>query len=421
MTRVPVTRNLFDLTGLLERITAAISLPGEDPETRLRKATLALASLMFVPAGALWGLLYIGLGEPRSGVIPLGYALVSTASLVYLRATRRYEQFRTSQLVLVLVLPALLMASLGGYVPSSVVIVWSFLCPLGALLFAGRRRAWRWLLLYLALLAVSGLLDRGLHAPATLPEHVIVLLFVLNLGTVSTIVFTMLAYFDSERDRIHTLLQQEKEKSERLLLNVLPEEVAPALKEGRPTARRFESASILFADIVGFTSLSTKLSAEALVDLLNEVFSSFDSMVEAYGVEKIRTIGDNYMVASGVPIPRPDHAKALANMALDMCSYLRARSWSGEVKLEFRLGMNSGPLVGAVIGQTKFHYDVWGDAVNMASRMESHGLPGMIQLAPQAYALLKDDFVCERRGVIDIKGAGPVETWFLLGRRGVEV
>ena len=402
---------------LLERITQSVGVPSDDDETRLRKATLVVANLMFVPAGLIWGTIYFYFGDLRSGLIPFSYGVVCLLSLAHFFLTRRYAFFRASQLLLVLILPGLLLVSLGGYVPSSAVVLWAFLCPIGALLFAGRQQAWKWLLLYLAQLILLGLFDRGVSAPNSLPDWLTVLFFVLNLGAVSAIVFAMLAYFDSEKDRVHALLKTEQATSERLLLNVLPAEVVPELKAGGATAKSYQAASILFADIVGFTSLSTRLSPEAMVDLLNEIFSGFDTLVDRYGVEKIRTIGDNYMVVSGVPTPRPDHAQALADLGLDMCRYLAEQPWGREVDLSFRLGMSVGPLVGAVIGQTKFHYDVWGHAVNMASRMESQGVPGKIQITPQAHDLLKDDFVCERRGTIDVKGAGLMETWFLVSRK----
>jgi guanylate cyclase len=402
---------------LLNRITQAVSQPEDDQETRLRKATLVTASMMFVPAGIIWGIIYIGFGAHLSGFIPLGYGLVSIASLVYFARTRSYIHYRASQLLLILILPGLLMASLGGFVPSSAVIIWSFICPIGALMFAGRRQARPWFIIYLVLLSASGFVDRGTQAPVALPNSLVVFFFVMNIGAVSAIVFTMMSYFNSEKDHIHALLKEEQKTTERLLLNILPREIVPALKAGNSTTQRFESASILFADLVNFTSLSNQLTPEETVDLLNEIFSYFDTLVDRYKVEKIRTIGDNYMTVSGVPTPRPDHAQALGSMALDMCRYLELKPWRQKVDLNFRLGMSSGPLVGAVIGRSKFHYDVWGDAVNMASRMESQGIPGKIQLTPRAHELLKDDFICKRRGVIAVKGAGRMETWFLVGRR----
>jgi adenylate cyclase len=399
--------------AMLNRMTDAVSSAGEPRDVRLRKATLMFATLIFMPAGFIWGAIYFAAGATIPAIIPLSYSIVSALSLAYFFRTRQFQHFRTAQLLLILALPVALMASLGGFVPSSAVMVWSFLCPMGALLFAGRRQSWLWLGAYLAALALSGLADRGLQAHETLPQPLVVVFFVLNIGMVSVLVFAIMSFFDAQRDHLFRLLQAEQATSERLLLNALPQEIIPALKAGEPTAHRFDSASILFADIVNFTSVSTRHTPEEMVTLLNQIFSHFDTLVERYRVEKIRTIGDNYMVVSGVPTPRPDHAHALAMLALDMIGYIEDKPWGPESDLNFRVGMSTGPMVGAVIGHSKFHYDVWGDCVNMASRMESHGVPGKIQLTPEIHALLKDDFVCQPRGLVEVKGVGPMETWFL--------
>lgn len=153
-----------------------------------------------------------------------------------------------------------------------------------------------------------------------------------------------------------------------------------------------------------------------MIGLLNEIYSNFDSLVDKYGLEKIRTIGDNYMVASGVPTPRADHAQALAKMALDMLKYTESLPVQNGTLINFRIGIDSGPLVAGVIGKKNFHYDVWGDTVNTASRMESHGLPGKIQVTKDTYRILKDEYIFELRGKLDVKGKGKMETWFLAGR-----
>jgi guanylate cyclase len=202
-----------------------------------------------------------------------------------------------------------------------------------------------------------------------------------------------------------------------LLLNILPKEIAPILKNERRTiADSFEGTSILFADLVGFTSLTAHMAPAEMVNLLNEIFSYFDSLVEKYSVEKIRTIGDNYMVAAGAPRPVPDHAHRLASMALDMLAYLEYRRSSNSFPVDFRIGISSGPVIGGVIGHKKFVYDIWGDAVNIASRMESQGVPGKIQITEPTHRLIHKDFHCERRGTVQVKGRGDMETWFLVGR-----
>ncbi len=180
-------------------------------------------------------------------------------------------------------------------------------------------------------------------------------------------------------------------------------------------AERFEAVSILFADVVGFTPLSAAVDAGEMVNLLNEIYTHFDNVMERHGLEKIRTMGDGYMAASGVPMPRPDHAPALAAAALEMMAFLDTWESPRAADFRFRMGMNSGPVLAGVIGRKKFSYDVWGDPVNVASRMESQGEPGKIQVARDAYELLKDDFILEPRGKIAVKGKGLMETWYLLG------
>jgi guanylate cyclase len=224
-------------------------------------------------------------------------------------------------------------------------------------------------------------------------------------------------HFVNQKNTALSLLRIEQDKSERLLLNVLPREIADRLKnEGRTIAEQFDAVSILFADMVGFTSLSARMDPQEMVDLLNEVFSAFDELVKRYDLEKIRTIGDNYMVASGVPRPRPDHAQVLARLALGMRTYVEQAQAAGK-PLQFRIGINSGPVIGGVIGQEKFHYDIWGDAVNVASRMESQGVAGKIQITQLTYDLIRRDFICEPQGTIAVKGKGEMETWFLVGER----
>jgi len=234
---------------------------------------------------------------------------------------------------------------------------------------------------------------------------------------VSVLVFRGFTYFINQRNKALVLLNEEQEKSDRLLLNILPKEIANILKnEQHIIANHIESVSILFADVVNFTPMSAQMSPQELVELLNEVFSYFDTLVEKYDLEKIKTIGDCYMVAAGVPQPRADHATALANMALEMRSFTTGQMFQGR-QLSFRIGINSGPVVAGIIGQKKFSYDLWGDTVNTASRMESHSSGSGIQITEDTYELIKDEFICEPRGVITVKGKGEMKAWYLLGKK----
>ena len=209
-------------------------------------------------------------------------------------------------------------------------------------------------------------------------------------------------------------LADERAESERLLLNILPEAIAQQLKaEPGVIAERFDSVSVLFSDIVGFTPLSEVLSPERMVAWLNDVYSEFDALTQQHGVEKIRTIGDGYMAASGVPHAREDHAIALTQLALDMRDHFSTLPEVNGRRVNFRIGINSGPVVGGVIGTHKFQYDIWGDTVNTAARMESHGEPGRVHVSGATHALIDGSFVCESRGDIEVKGKGSMSTWFV--------
>jgi adenylate cyclase len=214
------------------------------------------------------------------------------------------------------------------------------------------------------------------------------------------------------------IIAEEQEKAERLLLNILPESIAHKLKQSHDSiAENFDEVTILFADIVGFTPLSSRLKPIQLVNLLNEIFSTFDTLADKLGLEKIKTIGDAYMVASGLPIEREDHAAAMAEMALEMQEALaRFRAEKGE-NVQIRIGINTGVAIAGVIGTKKFIYDLWGDAVNVASRMESSGEAGLIQVTESTYQQIKDKYELDQRGKIKIKGKGEMMTYWLLGRK----
>jgi adenylate cyclase len=222
----------------------------------------------------------------------------------------------------------------------------------------------------------------------------------------------------TKRKRMEKALRKEQKKTDTLLLNILPEAIANRLKnEPAAIADKFDNATILFADLVNFTQISTTMSATKLVYLLNEIFSTFDRLTEKHGLEKIKTIGDAYMVASGIPIQRPDHAEAIADMALDMLEAIQELNVKLDTRFDLRIGINSGPVVAGVIGTKKFIYDLWGNAVNTASRMESHGIPGRIQVSIYTYDLLHNKYEFEERGLIEIKGKGEMRTYLLTGRK----
>jgi PAS domain S-box-containing protein len=222
----------------------------------------------------------------------------------------------------------------------------------------------------------------------------------------------------TERKLAEESLRAEQEKSERLLLNILPKTIADELKQNqsvKPT--QFDEVTILFADIVGFTPLASGMSPTEVVNLLNQIFSTFDQLAEQHNLEKIKTIGDAYMVAGGLPVPRKGHAEAVAEMALDMQGEIAKFQRDNSEPLCIRIGINTGPVVAGVIGIKKFIYDLWGDTVNVASRMESQGVPGRIQVTAATYEYLKDKFLLEEREAILVKGKGKMMTYWLVGKK----
>src|SRR3984957_11170605 len=290
----PDTHRLGWATGAGARMVALAGPVGAGPlessDAALQRRLLVLMSVGTLPMTVLWSVTYFAAGAPLAASAPAVYSVVTPINTALLGWTRNFRLYRFTQLLMTLVLPWVVMMSLGGFRQSSVVIVWAALCPLCSLLVEELRRTVLWIVGFVLLLIVSAILQPHL-TPAALPEAFVTWFFVLNLGSLIAIVFALLYYFVGQRNFF-------QERSETLLLNILPKEISEALKIDRSAiAAHYESASVLFADVVGFTPMAAAMSPLSLVNLLNEVFSSFDDLVEKHGLEKIKTIGDCYMVA----------------------------------------------------------------------------------------------------------------------------
>jgi guanylate cyclase len=405
------------MQALFDRAARIGADPRDDDELRLRKALLVAIAVLILPIALVWGTLFLALGAP-AGLIAYLYFLISVGSIAIFARTRNLETFLRLELLNILLAPTVSQAFVGGFIASGGVGLWGILAPLGALVFDGVRAGVRWFAAFVAVFLVSGIAGEISAGASALPAWFESAMIALNVSVGGTVVFTLLALFARQREDALAALQIEQDKAETLLLNILPRSIAEKLKADTATiADQFDAASILFADVVDFTPLSEKLPPAEVVGILDHLFTHFDLLAERYGLEKIKTIGDCYMVAAGVPTPRPDHAQVLARMALDMREAMGSQDGVGHLGLELRIGLNSGPVVAGVIGRKRFLYDLWGDAVNTASRMESHGTPGQIQVTRETYELLRDEFLLERRGTVDLKGKGETETWYLVGRR----
>jgi adenylate cyclase len=404
------------LEAALDRLGTIGADADDDEPTRLRKALLVLFAVLILPIAFIWGVLYVSFGAP-TGWVAFLYATISIVSIVVFAWNRDFGLLLRVQLLDILLAPTLSMIPLGGVLPAGGVGLWAILAPLGALIFGGVRSGIRWYVAFLVVFVASGVAGSVLGFPSPVPVWFSTLMLALNVVVGGSMVFTLLAMFAKQREDALAALQVEHERAENLLLNILPGSIAERLNASQHTsADQFTEASVLFADVVDFTPRSERLAPAEVVGMLDRLFSYFDILAERHGLEKIKTIGDCYMVAAGVPVPRPDHARILALLALEMVDATSPGGAVGDLRLELRIGINSGPVVAGVIGRKRFLYDLWGDAVNTASRMESHGTPGKVQITDATHELLNDEFVCEFRGTVPLKGKGDVDTWYLLGR-----
>jgi class 3 adenylate cyclase len=377
--------------------------------TRAQKAALTLAASLVTALAVIWVGTYWVLGLFPAAAIPFAYQIVSLASLVVFARTKSYRFFRFTQAALMTLLPFLLQWSLGGFVASSVVSLWALIAAFGTLFFFSVDAAIPWFVAFAALTLFSGLIDPMLaRNAAPIPDPIRVAFFVLNVTGVALTAYILLQYAVRARDQAFA-------RSEGLLLNVLPQPIAERLKRTPGIiAESHPDVTVLFADVVDFTLFAERTSPEGVVSVLDEVFSAFDRLAQRHGLEKIKTIGDAYMVVAGLPLPRADHAEAMAEMAVDMLAEFARLREKLHLDLAIRIGMESGPVVAGVIGRHKFTYDLWGDTVNTASRMESHGVAGRIQAGSGTYQRLRGRYRFEERGEIEVKGKGRIRTYLLV-------
>ncbi|HJY82933.1 MAG TPA: adenylate/guanylate cyclase domain-containing protein [Candidatus Binatia bacterium] len=396
------------LSLLLARIGQS---PNETEEERL----LRLVGVVSLLVGGTFVLLLCGcywlFDEVLAASIAFLYLIMLlTSGVLWSYGVLGLYQWAWLMRVLALLNPFLSTWLLGGLINSGLVATWGSFALLSTLVYAPRR-IWLWILAYLALLAFTVLAQPLWRPTNNFPQPVITFMVAFNVGGTAVLSVIAMAYFVNQKNIFQA-------KADQLLLSILPKEIASILKnENHIIANYHHEVSILFADVVDFTPMSAAMTPLELVELLNEVFSYFDTLAEKYGLEKIKTIGDCYMVASGVPRSHPGHAQALVRMALEMRDHVAQHAFSGR-RLAFRIGINSGPVVAGIIGRRKFIYDLWGDTVNTASRMESHGHGGSIQITEATYELIKNEFVCNPGGVKNVKGKGEMKVWFVLGPKG---
>ncbi len=380
---------------------------GDDEDLRNRKRVATGAVYALLGFGLTWVVTGIQSSQPGALLISVTFFMATAAVLGRFIANHDVERFIWWEAGIGLVTCALGQVALGGFAGSSGSIVWGVITPIATVLFFGPERAMRWFYAYLVIIALLVAADPFVRSWASTPYGFNLAFFAINTAGPAAIGFLMIRYVDRQR-------RAAQARSEELLLNVLPAPIANRLRSGEGViAEQHAAVSVLFADVVDFTPYAEATSPTEVVQLLNEIFSDFDTLADRYGMEKIKTIGDAYMAVAGVPAPRRDHADCAVRMGLAMLGSVGRHHDARGHAVTLRVGIASGPVVAGVIGRRKFIYDLWGDTVNTASRMESAGLPGCIQVTAATRALLSDPHPFRRRDGVSVKGKGTMTTYVL--------
>ncbi|MBU0751920.1 MAG: adenylate/guanylate cyclase domain-containing protein [Gammaproteobacteria bacterium] len=415
--------------SFLERLRTAGIEPGDSEQVRLNKSLLMLTTGLVSVASMLWLVIYWALGPQLSSTLPFAFQLLLAGNMLLYIKTRNFDFFRITQIALFLFMPFVVQWTIGSFITASGIVLWGLLAPIGAILFFGVRESVAWFFAWVFMIALSGMFDYMLADSTSgtylvVPIRTSVVFFALNFVAVATIIYLLLRYSIQEKlkiqdkfDEAHRQLAIEQERAERLLLNILPEPIATRLKHSNQTiADGFADVTVMFADIVNFTQVAANMAPNQVFAMLNRIFSAFDDLADQHGLEKIKTIGDAYMVAGGLNEGTADYTAAIADMAMAMRDLLQRDFAVNAAHLEIRIGIGTGPVVAGVVGKKKFIYDLWGDTVNIASRITAEGVPGMIQCDTITYHRLKETFDFHEPQTIYLKGKGNMTVYRLIGR-----
>jgi class 3 adenylate cyclase len=422
----PVAAHSAPTASLLGRLASGIVDDSDNEELRLRKTILLFASGATAIAAFVWLGIYWLMGLKLPTTIPFLYQVLTALILgIYLK-TRNFDFYRMAQLALFLFAPFVIQWSIGSFVNSSGIVLLALLAPVGAMVVYGPRESIPWFAAYVVLTILSGLFDYYL-ADGTLsgvPMRTVAVFFVLNFTILSSIVYLLLRYFVMTKDmfqadlsRQHVLLREAQEQSEQLLNTILPPKIAQRLKRQDTIADGHPDVTVMFADIVNFTRMAEEENPKEVVAFLNTVFRRFDELAEKHGVDKIKTIGDAYMVAGGLSGEGSQYVDSVVDMALDM---LRLAAIDEEMKkynVAFHIGVATGPVFAGVIGAKRFTYDLWGDTVNIASRITAEATANMILVDSMTYRRLRQRYRFDEGREVTVKGKGSMTIYQLTGKR----
>ncbi len=399
---------------------------GLSPEEKLAGDMLVFSTALMMVASMLWLAIYWSFGQRFSTLIPLLFLLASLCMIVFFLKTRKLPVFCLMQLALFLFTPFALQWTMGNFVNSSGVSLWALLAPVSAIVILGTRESVPWFVAYIFMTALSGMFDYTLQFDIKqLDQRTVAVFFVLNFVSISAMVYALLWYFSREKAKLREVVDAqseavalEKDLSDRLLLNILPEPIAIRLKRQETNiADGHADVTVMFADIVNFTHMSEEMSPNETVRLLNDIFSEFDLLAEKHSIEKIKTIGDAYMAAGGLRNANAQYVDAMADMAIEMQTFVSRYTAPNGEKMSLRVGLATGAVVAGVIGRRKFSYDLWGDTVNVAARMSSEATPGQTQVDAVTFRRLHNRYLFDEMQQIHVKGKGQMQVYNLLGPR----
>jgi adenylate cyclase len=416
--------------SLLERIGRSAFDPTDSEDLRMRKTLLIFANGLMILAANVWLAIYWIMGLKLPTTIPLMYVAFSAIILAVFLKTRNFDFFRGAQLSLFLFAPFVIQWTIGSFVNSSGIVLLALLAPMGAMVVYGARESIPWFVAYVVLTVVSGVFDFFLASGemSGVPMRTVAVFFVLNFTILSSIMYVLLRYFVQQKDVFqaelshqHELVREEQKKSEQLLNTILPPHIADRLKQGDTVAQGCPDVTVMFADIVNFTALAEKGYPKQVVNILNTVFTRFDELAKAHGVDKIKTIGDAYMVAGGLPRDgkedEHEYVDAVADMALEILELARTDETMKRHDIKFHVGIATGPVIAGVIGATRFSYDLWGDTVNVASRITAEAPANDILVDTTTQRRLGTRYQFGSPQYLTFKGKGQMTVYQMTGKR----